>query len=81
MIESIVASSPPNPPSGKFSEPRPFILPSLVFFNIANSFIFECSLLYPPLCIHTFLYLLSSLLVVALPSMLCLVSLVTLVCL
>jgi len=78
MHQIIVTS---GPPSGKNSEPRPLAPPSLPLFDIANSFIFECSLPYPPLRVRIFLYVLSSLLVVALPSALCLASLLASVCL
>ena len=52
MIEWVVAPSPPNLSSGKLSEPRPLIVPSFVFFDIANSFIFEYSPLYSPVRAH-----------------------------
>jgi len=70
MMVSTVALSPPNASSRKSSKPRPFTLPSLVFFNIATSYILECSLLYSPLHICTLLYLLFPLLLVNLPPML-----------
>jgi len=66
MDQIIVAPGPPGP-SGTISEPRP-LAASIGLIDPPNSFIFECSLPYPPLRVRTLLYFLSSLLVVALPS-------------
>jgi len=70
----MVALSPPNTPSRKLSEPRPFALPSIASFNNATPFILECSLLHSPLRTHTLLYMLFPLLVVDLPPMLYVLS-------
>jgi len=77
MVKSITAAlSPPSPFSGKLSEPRPFTPPSLVFFDYHQ---FLHLRIFSPLPTRILLYLLPSLLVVALPSMLFLVSLVAFV--
>ena len=77
MMASMVVLSPPNLLPRKPSEPRSLTLPSLAFFNIATSYIIECSLLYSPLRTRTLLSrLLFPLLIVNLPPMLCHVSLV-----
>jgi len=64
MALILAALSSPNSSSRKSSDPRPFTLPSLAFFNIVIAFILKCSLLYSHLRTRTLLYLLFPLLVV-----------------